>query len=250
MQEWLDLGGGWLQFLHLKKLEKRWKNHQNPTVGCWDTTFCPPLPQFWCLSIGFDPEPPKKPLFLILVTFLTKTGFWWPFDTFVMKCWQNQSPFWAPSACMQHILVTTLRAKTDGLGWNLRFEIWHQKSRSFQSTARELKFGMAIGMSESDAVSKFEPNPFMDSIFTGFWSWARNIFWHASETLVKRWEKWPGKGQIMSSEVIRGHQSPWGSSWRAEEIIWSEIHKFEGNCKRAMLCYSTYRDSTVAKSFA
>ena len=92
MQEWLDLGGGWLQFLHLKKLEKRWKNHQNPTVGCWDTTFCPPLPQFWCLSIGFDREPPEKPLFLIFVTFLTKNGFWWPFDTFAMKCWQNQSP--------------------------------------------------------------------------------------------------------------------------------------------------------------
>ena len=91
--------------------------------------------------------------------------------------WWNVGKIRAPGlldkrmiTAMQHILVTTLRAKTDGLGWNLRFEIWHQKSRSFQSTARELKFGMAIGMSESDAVSKFEPNPFMDSIFTGFWS--------------------------------------------------------------------------------
>ena len=172
MQEWLDLGGGWLQFLHLKKLEKRWKNHQNPTVGCWDTTFCPPLPQFWCLSIGFDPEPPEKPLFLIFVTFLTRNGFWWPFDTFVMKCWQNQSPRVVGQAddYGNAVMHPCYDATSQNRWIRLKFEIWHQKSRSFQSAARELKFGMAIGMSECDAVSKFEPNPFMDSIFTGFWS--------------------------------------------------------------------------------
>ena len=38
----------------------------------------------------------------------------------------------------------------------------------FQTAARELKFGMAIGMCEGDSVSKFEQNPFIGSIFTGF----------------------------------------------------------------------------------
>ena len=126
MQEWLDLGGGWLQFLHLKKLEKRWKNHQNPTVGCWDTTFCPPLPQFWCLSIGFDPEPPKKPLFLILVTFLTKNGFWRPFDTFAMKCWQNQSPRVVGQAddYGNAVMHPCYDATSQNRWIRLKFEIW------------------------------------------------------------------------------------------------------------------------------
>ena len=127
------------------------------------------------------------------------------------------------SLCISFFNKSCYDAGSQNRWIRLKFEIWHQKSRWFQIAARELKFGMAIGMCESDSVSKFEQNPFIGSIFTGFWSFARKFFWHASKTLVTRWKKWPGKGQIMSSEVIRGHQSPLGSSGRAEEIIWSAV---------------------------
>ena len=74
LQMWLNLADGWQQFLHLKKREKRWKFRQIPTVGCWDTAFWSYTPPTLVHFNRFDPEPPKKSLFFIFVTFVIKNG--------------------------------------------------------------------------------------------------------------------------------------------------------------------------------
>ena len=82
----------------------------------------------------------------------------------------------------------------------LKFEIWHQKSRWFQTAARELRLGMAIGMCESDFVSKFEPNRSIGSIFTGFWSFARTARGRCFATQPIGIVQWPK----VSRSIIQG----------------------------------------------